>query len=199
MKFIHTFAALALATTAASGAQAFVDLDFPREGSSYFSATNGAGVLAAGGQSAYTWTTGDYIEDSFAGTGLASANYASGSFQIENVLGGDPGDLLVDVIVNGVTFGQFGIAACGFCREIQTISFNVGGGAAVAGDSYTVRFQLASTRADGDGSIAWLDGGELRLALDGGGVIPEPASWAMMIAGFGLVGGAMRRRREIAA
>ncbi len=27
------------------------------------------------------------------------------------------------------------------------------------------------------------------------GVIPEPATWAMMIAGFGLVGGAMRRRR----
>jgi hypothetical protein len=24
--------------------------------------------------------------------------------------------------------------------------------------------------------------------------VPEPATWAMMIAGFGLVGGAMRRR-----
>lgn len=28
--------------------------------------------------------------------------------------------------------------------------------------------------------------------------IPEPASWALMIAGFGLVGGAMRRRRHVA-
>lgn len=28
----------------------------------------------------------------------------------------------------------------------------------------------------------------------GGGTVPEPASWAMMIAGFGLVGAAMRRR-----
>jgi hypothetical protein len=28
----------------------------------------------------------------------------------------------------------------------------------------------------------------------GAGAVPEPASWAMMIAGFGLVGGAMRRR-----
>lgn len=29
--------------------------------------------------------------------------------------------------------------------------------------------------------------------------VPEPASWALMIAGFGMVGGALRRRREVAA
>jgi hypothetical protein len=29
--------------------------------------------------------------------------------------------------------------------------------------------------------------------------VPEPATWAMMIAGFGLAGGAMRRRRALAA
>ncbi|WP_337658629.1 PEPxxWA-CTERM sorting domain-containing protein [Sphingorhabdus sp. Alg231-15] len=28
--------------------------------------------------------------------------------------------------------------------------------------------------------------------------VPEPATWAMMIGGFGLVGGAMRRRRKLA-
>ena len=31
------------------------------------------------------------------------------------------------------------------------------------------------------------------------GVVPEPASWAMMIAGFGLVGAAMRRRKAAIA
>jgi hypothetical protein len=47
---------------------------------------------------------------------------------------------------------------------------------------------------------------ELKLVADGvigggGGVgaVPEPASWAMMIAGFGLVGGSARRRRSVAA
>ncbi|PZU50012.1 MAG: hypothetical protein DI568_04320 [Sphingomonas sp.] len=30
----------------------------------------------------------------------------------------------------------------------------------------------------------------------GGGVVPEPAAWAMMIAGFGLVGASLRRRRQ---
>ena len=32
-------------------------------------------------------------------------------------------------------------------------------------------------------------------ALPGGGAVPEPANWALMIAGFGLTGAAMRRRR----
>ena len=32
-----------------------------------------------------------------------------------------------------------------------------------------------------------------------GGGVPEPATWALMISGFGMVGGAMRRRRAVAA
>ena len=37
---------------------------------------------------------------------------------------------------------------------------------------------------------------DLTLGIDGiGPGIPEPASWAMMLGGFGLVGSAMRRRR----
>jgi PEP-CTERM motif len=36
-------------------------------------------------------------------------------------------------------------------------------------------------------------GAQVKLTLSGGA--PEPASWAMLIAGFGLIGGLMRRRR----
>ncbi|QMW23365.1 PEP-CTERM sorting domain-containing protein [Sandaracinobacteroides saxicola] len=42
------------------------------------------------------------------------------------------------------------------------------------------------------------DGGGWVAGTITGGVVPEPATWAMMIAGFGLVGGAMRRRRMVA-
>nr|WP_310523278.1 PEPxxWA-CTERM sorting domain-containing protein [Polymorphobacter sp.] len=42
----------------------------------------------------------------------------------------------------------------------------------------------------GDGANFALD----NLTLVSGPAVPEPASWVMMIAGFGLVGGAMRRR-----
>jgi hypothetical protein len=41
-------------------------------------------------------------------------------------------------------------------------------------------------------SVLATDGSTLPNPLPG---VPEPASWAMMIAGFGLVGAAMRRRR----
>jgi len=31
-----------------------------------------------------------------------------------------------------------------------------------------------------------------------GRALPEPASWAMMLGGFGAIGGAMRARRRVA-
>lgn len=36
----------------------------------------------------------------------------------------------------------------------------------------------------------------LTIDYNMGGAVPEPASWAMMIAGFGMIGGAMRRRQR---
>ena len=37
------------------------------------------------------------------------------------------------------------------------------------------------------------------FSLTSGGAVPEPASWALMVGGFGLVGGAMRARRRTVA
>ena len=39
---------------------------------------------------------------------------------------------------------------------------------------------------------------DLSITIGGTGAIPEPSSWAMLIAGFGLSGAAMRRRRMAA-
>ncbi len=49
-------------------------------------------------------------------------------------------------------------------------------------------------------SVAQNCGGGFTLKGGGGaGGVPEPASWALMVTGFGLVGAAMRRRRTMVA
>ena len=69
----------------------------------------------------------------------------------------------------------------------QTMTFT----ASVASQVLTF---LAVGTPGGTPPISFLDGVNLSLSA-----VPEPASWAMMIGGFGLVGGAMRRRRAVAA
>ena len=65
-------------------------------------------------------------------------------------------------------------------------SFNV----SLAAGSYAIRF------AQADNQLFFTQGVD---NVSVSGAVPEPASWAMLIAGFGLVGGAARRRRSVAA
>ncbi|GEM_PF-1114694 len=53
---------------------------------------------------------------------------------------------------------------------------------------------ITSVRLNAENDILAVD--DVRFAIGKGGV-PEPAAWALMLSGFGLVGGAMRRRRAL--
>jgi hypothetical protein len=53
---------------------------------------------------------------------------------------------------------------------------------------------LAEGTPEGKPPFSLLDG----VSLTAAGAVPEPASWAMMIVGFGAVGSSMRRRRMVA-
>jgi hypothetical protein len=60
---------------------------------------------------------------------------------------------------------------------------------------------LAGNESFGGTLTNWAsNGAEHAFYLDGARLagIPEPAAWAMMLAGFGLVGAAMRRRQKVA-
>lgn len=62
----------------------------------------------------------------------------------------------------------------------------------VAGQAYMLAFMGNS----GHDNSAYID--HVQLTFSGNnpiGAVPEPASWGLMVGGFGLVGGAMRRRK----
>jgi hypothetical protein len=80
-----------------------------------------------------------------------------------------------------------------------TFTGSPGGDAACAAAYFTPGFFNHCDYSDGNiGAVFGLPGfpGEpsVETWVVRGGVIPEPATWAMMIAGFGLVGAALRRR-----
>jgi hypothetical protein len=75
----------------------------------------------------------------------------------------------------------------------------------LAGNDPTSHFDFASFAFDGTAKSIVLSAGEGQFGWDdltfgsltpGGSAAPEPASWALMLGGFGLVGGAMRRRQR---
>lgn len=66
--------------------------------------------------------------------------------------------------------------------------------ALAAGTSYILAF-LGTPTTSADTST-FID--EVALSGASPAAVPEPASWAMMIGGFGLVGGVLRRRRPVA-
>lgn len=83
-----------------------------------------------------------------------------------------------------------------FTASAEADAFNVLGAFANAyvDPMITLNFDLA---AEGF-TLTLADGSSVGNAIPGAGGVPEPAAWALMIAGFGGVGMAVRRRRAIA-
>ncbi len=75
-------------------------------------------------------------------------------------------------------------------------------------DSDTSTFLTSITGADPNNVVDVYAGGRgdglpavlaNRFVIEGGGGVPEPATWALMISGFGVAGAALRRRRRAIA
>jgi hypothetical protein len=97
----------------------------------------------------------------------------------------DPNDQFANVLIGNDDFeGDIGLSGFSYALTAGTTYLAVSSGFA------NTDFGAYTLRITGPGDIT---------PGDGGGGVPEPATWAMMIAGFGLVGASARRRRTLVA
>ncbi len=102
-----------------------------------------------------------------------------------------------NVTINGITLGGLsantGFSAGGFnlnALAIDLSDFGIAANGTVSSLSVTFISGGATTSTSLVGALN---------SASVGGAVPEPATWAMLIAGFGLVGAAVRRRAAVAA
>lgn len=68
-----------------------------------------------------------------------------------------------------------------------------------ASGNWSIAFRASGNGWQGGGDEAWgIDNIRILGIEAGAGAVPEPSAWALLILGFGLVGGAMRRRTALA-
>lgn len=103
-------------------------------------------------------------------------------------------ELIGQAMTNGFNFGSFGDGYGGGSGDFNLFSAssgsNIGSLAAPNPDAPNGTFFFELTTAGGD---------RMAVTSIAPGTVPEPASWAMLLAGFGLTGAAMRRRRKTVA
>lgn len=133
--------------------------------------TSGPGQLTT---SAISFNVGDYIEVSY---DLAGSQRNGGN---NDWVSG------IDFLSGGTDFGDAGVVAQNDPFATHTLSFT-----ALANGSFN--FFVGTNSADLKGPL--LDNVKISVS-PANGAVPEPASWAMLIAGFGLVGGATRYRKQ---
>jgi hypothetical protein len=91
----------------------------------------------------------------------------------------------IEVLLNGVVFSPPGVISGAGGANTSWTSYAINNFAAAAGSTLTFRAVGGSDSFGG-----YLDNITLSNA------VPEPATWAMMILGFGLIGGAMRQAKR---
>lgn len=94
------------------------------------------------------------------------------------------GPQFLDVLVDDVVVGQ--MASTGFGGWLDSV-------AQFTATATTAKINFASRNAGGRSSYGNL------VTNVSVGAVPEPATWAMLITGFGLIGHAMRRRNRVHA
>jgi hypothetical protein len=155
----------------------------------------GAGDLTDGIVATQAWNTSENL----AGTGPYVGWYTGGANQANPVVtfhfGGNQTITAINIHMDNTAIGGV-IAPAAILVDGNAVAFTAPSGFGWAtlsglnltGTSHTVQFQQVPGR--------WAFVSEVTFE---GSAVPEAATWAMLIAGFGMVGAAARRRRAIHA
>jgi hypothetical protein len=196
MKTTHIIAAAALVLAGAVGAQAQTTLTFDALTETYGDG-NAVGPNMFTNQTILSYTENGFVltlntsnpVDYFLGAHIGDGTGTPQTFNWHDGADNEPGAYVTLTKLGGGTFdltsfdffayNDFSVSATGYA----TLNYYGTGGTVNPGF-----LGVSSVTFYGSGSQE-LD----NITVNGG--VPEPASWAMMLGGFGLVGGAMRRRR----
>lgn len=130
----------------------------------------------------------DYLEVYLDGVLWAQLTAANTSGTINDFAGGTQ------------TFGPGNFVYNGYADRIVDMSTAGGLSFAHTASTFTLGIRAGGSGWQGGADESWgIDNLKITATLrDPTGAIPEPATWAMMILGFGAAGTAMRRRRAMA-
>lgn len=194
-------------------------LDFAAIGTGLLDLSSAYGALAATGSFTNLYGSGTLSGATTVGTDVFTLTTAqlgslyalrlvgtAGSTAIINVVGSSFGSYLGfdrgNYAVADVTFNFLDAQTLGFggidlgaslLAPLATLTQN---GGIIRGSAAVGNFFGAGASIVGGGSFAILD----PVSDGAGSTVPEPASWFMLVAGFGIVGAAQRRRsRSVAA
>lgn len=210
-------AALALMSSAAQAAELVTNGDFETgdfSGWTFYTTVNGAvGHAPAPQVSSFDTTGGGASNAAELQVGEVAFNnvYAGGGF-FQNIvtvagllsfsadiasIGGTNGSNatggLFAVLLNGVVLDTFDMGSINSFPTVErgTLNFSVNVGAGVQVLSLQATRHYTNGAAYLETPLQYFDN---ISASQGGAVVPEPATWALMITGFGLAGAGLRRQ-----
>lgn len=153
-----------------------------------------------------TFTGGVYTLSLFAGETLTGTSLVTRTFTLPTSINSrTPVWFDIDIGNTAVTIGQRYTAVLNSSDTRNGIvlgpDINIFTGVPVSGDAYAGGRAIFATVPYPNCSNTAASACDLNFRVSGTtatGAIPEPATWAMMIGGFGMMGGALRRRSRAA-